>query len=257
MGRHLRIEHQTISRVAGKHLFVMVGYPGTGKSTIAKNIFRNLDQGKFLNRDILRIGRGVRAMANNAPDTLQIDKILFQAAREELQYYQVVILDATFREFEKRKKVYEIAEAENCQVTLIHCVSSDEVVLRRLRYQKERKDKIFRKELSAVLNYYKSNFEPLTDDAKYANILVADTENEETTIESALCPPTEYLYELRDLINRSYKFVREQYAESQNGRVSEAALQRNGQATNGTAPNQRTSAKARTDLTEPDLNSTK
>lgn len=113
---------------------VMRGYPGTGKSTIARLLAASL-QAPFIDRDILR------QMAVDSFGALpQVGyfayELMFALAREQLRLGMSVVVDSPLTYRSTYETCREIARAFDTPMLVVHCQCPAEVQKRRLEGRK-------------------------------------------------------------------------------------------------------------------------
>jgi bifunctional polynucleotide phosphatase/kinase len=94
-------------------IIIMVGYPGSGKSTIARNICKN-EKYILISGDIYKTPGKMR-----------------KAAREYILKSKSIVFDATHGSHKKRKEFIEFGEKYYCEVTCVHVATSLEVSYKR------------------------------------------------------------------------------------------------------------------------------
>ncbi len=125
-------------------LFVFMGLSGTGKSTIARAFAKKRDMEVF-NSDYVRkeyvsgipaeekrlepFGKGIYSKEF----TKKTYRALSRLAGERLVLGKSVILDATYIDPEKRKRVRELAGSCGANLVFIHCTCPEEVALERMK----------------------------------------------------------------------------------------------------------------------------
>ena len=96
-----------------KQVIIMVGYPGSGKSTVAKNICANT-------RFALIQG-----------DVYKTSPKMLKAASEQVKEGKSVVFDATNSSSKKRSEYIEFAKKHNMKVVCVHMTTSLEVSYKR------------------------------------------------------------------------------------------------------------------------------
>ena len=90
-----------------QEIVIMMGYPGSGKSTIANHICN-----KYKNHTII------------AGDIYKTTSKMFKASKELIENKQSIIFDATNSNIKKRKEYIDFANKNNYQIKCIHVTTS-------------------------------------------------------------------------------------------------------------------------------------
>lgn len=105
---------ETISPLTTQELVIMIGFPGSGKTTLINNIF-----GKNYNYVIL------------SGDEFKTSKKMIKVAKPLLTQGQSVVIDATNPSKEKRKEYIDVAKELNISIRCIHIDTTMEEALHR------------------------------------------------------------------------------------------------------------------------------
>jgi len=96
-----------------QQIIIMVGYPGSGKSTIAKNICNN-ENFIYIEGDLYKTSRK-----------------MIKASIDHIIEKKSVVFDATHSSSKKRKEYIELGKKYNCKVVCIHVSTSLEIAYKR------------------------------------------------------------------------------------------------------------------------------
>jgi predicted kinase len=115
-------------------LIVFAGLPGTGKSTLARTVAREL-RAVYLDKDTIKdcaIAVARELKIERSPDLAGplSYELLVVLARDNLTLGLTVVLDspAGYRQF--REKVSDLAKTHKASLKLIECICTDEALLR-------------------------------------------------------------------------------------------------------------------------------
>jgi len=113
---HVKIEITEIPTVPlsdEKQIIIMMGYPGSGKSTISKNICKNEN------------------FVHIEGDIYKTSKKMIKASLEHIAQNKSVIFDATHSSSKKRQEYIELGKKYNYKIVCIHVSTSLEVAYKR------------------------------------------------------------------------------------------------------------------------------
>lgn len=114
---------------ASKHLILMAGLPGTGKSTSAKRLTEKLGY-HFISQNDVRREHGMKDMPAHQEGVLRdVDRRVFKALADG----KGVILDAAHRGGHRRHQLYGIASGFGVEVAVVECVTSETEAKRRMQ----------------------------------------------------------------------------------------------------------------------------
>ncbi len=109
-------------------LIVLIGLPGTGKTTIAKNIASSFNY-THLDQNIVRRQQGMKKMPQTQDATLRkIDRIVANHLKER----KGIIVDSVHRYMFRRQQLYGIASGLGANVIVIECICSPEEAKKRM-----------------------------------------------------------------------------------------------------------------------------
>jgi predicted kinase len=118
----------------GSTFIVMRGYPGTGKSTIARLLAAAL-HAPLIDRDIIR--QMAVDLFGNQPQVGQFSyELLFALAREQLRLGLSVVVDTPLTYRTTYDQCKELAQAFHTPMLVVHCQCPPEVQKRRLEGRK-------------------------------------------------------------------------------------------------------------------------
>lgn len=115
-------------------LIIIAGLPGTGKSTIAKEISKELGA-VHLSSDIIRKELWKERTYSEEEKELVYSKMLDQAGFE-LRNKKDVIIDATFYKETTRNDAINIAKKNNSEFVIIECVLDEKILKERIANRK-------------------------------------------------------------------------------------------------------------------------
>lgn len=109
------------------HLIIILGLPGTGKSTFAVAIAKKI-KATHLNTDEIRTQLGLRSKYDLQTKSSVYQELLSRS-KIKLKENQNVVVDATFSKNEWRKKFHDLADEFYCRISWI-VIAADEAVIR-------------------------------------------------------------------------------------------------------------------------------
>lgn len=139
---------------------VMRGYPGTGKSIIARAIAATL-HAPLIDRDIIR--QKAVDLLGNPPNVGHFSyELMFALTREQLRLGLSVVVDTPLTYRTTYEQARELAQAHNTPMLVVHCQCSPE--LQKLRLE-ERKGKVSEFQITSWEEWeqWKPRFEEFDD----------------------------------------------------------------------------------------------
>ncbi len=150
-------------------LIVMRGYPGTGKSTIARLLAAAL-QATLIDRDIIR--QMAVDLLGDSPQVGHFSyELVFALAREQLRLGLNVVVDTPLTYRATYEQCKELAQAFHTPMLVVHCQCPPEVQKRRLE---DRKGKVSEFQITSWEEWeqWKPRFEEFEDEG-----CIIDTSN--------------------------------------------------------------------------------
>ena len=139
-------------------LVLVCGLPASGKSTISRNIAKNL-KATSLSTDIIR-----KKLFKNPTYTSEEKRIIYKAMLLVAEYLlrsdRNVVLDGTFYKRSLRNQVYEVTKKTGAKLAIVECQASKNNIKRRMGRRAGRKND----PSDANYDVYKkieSDFEPI------------------------------------------------------------------------------------------------
>lgn len=119
------------------HLVVLSGYPGVGKSFVAREIDRAVSGSAVL----LQTDKIRKELFPNptysGDESQKVYDTLFDRARENVRNGKIVLLDATFNLEIGRRTAEHIADDENADFTILFVTCDDETARQRIRNRED------------------------------------------------------------------------------------------------------------------------
>lgn len=109
------------------HLIIVLGLPGTGKSTFAAALAEKI-KAAHLNTDKIRAQLGLRGQYDVETKS-SIYREMLSLARNKLKENQHVIIDGTFSSNEWRNKFHDLVDEFSCIVSWF-VIEADETIIR-------------------------------------------------------------------------------------------------------------------------------
>lgn len=140
-------------------LILVCGLPGTGKSTVAKEISKKTKAFLF-NTDIIRKEFFPRP-AYSQKEKYLVYEMLFEMVDYYLGRSKKVVLDGTFYKEELRKRVKKIAEKNQSKFAIVEVVCSEKIA--RCRLNERAKTKCISDADFCVYQKIREQFEPIRE----------------------------------------------------------------------------------------------
>ncbi len=116
-------------------LIILAGLPGTGKSTLARELSKDLGA-VHLNSDIIR-KELLKERTYSEEEKERVYSKLLERVGEELKSEKIVIIDATFYKEELRRRVIGIVKENNSEFVIIECVLEEKIVKERIENRRK------------------------------------------------------------------------------------------------------------------------
>jgi predicted kinase len=202
-----------------KHLIIMCGWPGTGKTTIANHLAQGIERSVLINRDAFKDPNDLKENVTTALrykvvprlnyKVLARDVILYTYAEKQLQKFDTIIVDGTFHRRDKRNRAYEHAKRWGCEPVLIYCTCSLKEAWRRLKHQIEQNEKSFKFPLQDVLFDYEKHFDDIMEDTLWPIKIKVNTENTQKPMveelrfrDKSVIKPSAYIQQLIQILKK-------------------------------------------------------
>jgi aminoglycoside phosphotransferase family enzyme/predicted kinase len=139
-------------------LIIVSGLPGTGKTSVAKEIAQKVDS-VVLSSDELR-KRVLKELGYTERKKKRVYDEMFRIAQDLLERGKSVVLDGTFFQKELRDKAYRLGKKKKECVFLIQTVCPEKIVKKRIE-KRYKSQKDYSEANYRVYKIIKSKFEPL------------------------------------------------------------------------------------------------
>ncbi|MDO8491012.1 MAG: AAA family ATPase, partial [Dehalococcoidia bacterium] len=176
-------------------LFITAGLIGTGKSTLAEGLAREMGlavlSSDVVRKKLARLGPTERRYEHfeagiySQEFTRKTYDELFRQAKELLSKGESVVLDASFRKAEQRQEARALAIEQGADFRVLECVSDEAGVKQRLADRQRRGNSVSDGRLE-ILADIKGDFEALTDVPGPEHIVVDTSGEIENTISQAI-----------------------------------------------------------------------
>ena len=192
--RYFRLAYAYTATPGQPALYLVVGLPGTGKSTLAQALAGPLDAEVF-NSDVVRKElAGIAATEHRYSEfgegiyrpelTHRTYEGLAERARGQLGLARSVALDATFRGKEDRARALAVAEELGVDAWVIECVLDEETTRERMRRRES--EVSVSDALARDLPRFQASFEPFDDIPSFQHIRVNTAEAPGALVEQVL-----------------------------------------------------------------------
>ena len=133
-----------------REIIIMMGYPGSGKSTIARDICHR--EGNYI---------------HIAGDIYKTSSKMMKAALEHIQKSKSIVFDATHSSVKKRKELVDFGKKHNYEVICIHMTTSLDISYKRnqLRSEEKQVPKI-------AYSVYRKYYEPPMEEEGFKLIII-------------------------------------------------------------------------------------
>lgn len=142
-------------------LVLVCGLPATGKSTVARNIAKNLKT-VVLSTDIIR-KQLFEKPTYTAEEKKLVYKVMFLVSEYLLKSDRNVVLDGTFYRRSLRDKVYDLSKRTGAKLAIVECQAANENIKRRMNRRARRKNEPSDADYE-VYKKIKTDFEPIKRD---------------------------------------------------------------------------------------------
>jgi len=159
----------------------MTGCPGSGKTMTAYNLNCAIPNSIVICRDNLK-AQNYRTDCLNKYSYFNgdvCDRKFFDSAKEFLNQFDLIVLDATFRLRSRREQALRLARKQNCDFLILHCVCSYSVLVQRLRQRMCSGQSHLIKSPEEVIEYYVDDSEHWRRELSNKNFIQFDTSKNE------------------------------------------------------------------------------
>lgn len=140
-------------------LLIVCGLPGTGKTTIAKRIAKELRAG-YLSTDRIR-KKLIKQRKYSENEKTVVYREMFDIAEQRLKNKKSLVLDGTFYKDEFREKARAIAKKYRTRYFMIECVLNENELERRIK-KRNKKESVSEADFLVYLRV-KKQFQPIKE----------------------------------------------------------------------------------------------
>jgi predicted kinase len=119
-------------------LVLVCGLPGTGKSTVAKELAKSIN-GKLLRTDIIR-KEVFKKPKYTEREKQNVYELLFSRAEQLLSKNISCVLDGTFYKKSLREKAHDVAKKTGAKFEIIECICPEKVIHKRMKKRTKTSD---------------------------------------------------------------------------------------------------------------------
>ncbi len=197
------------------YLIVMAGFPGTGKSGVAKTLIDSLDDYELVSQNEIRRELGIKRMQKSQEETLRkADRAIAKMLNEG----KGVIFDSVNRHTFRRQQLYGLASCCGKKVVTIECVCSEYEAKRRIKSRPQPDELISDPNDPRVYDKTFTFWEPVLIDFRYpgsghVSYVTFDTEHCKLfrsyprRVEEGMKP---FIDKIQDILKRSYRGCKEE-----------------------------------------------
>ena len=157
-------------------LIIVLGLPGTGKSTFAKALAKKI-KAAHLNTDKIRARLGLRGKYDQETKSMIYQQML-SLARMKLKDNHQVIIDGTFSSNEWRKKILGLADEFSCMISWFVMEADEAIIQERISKKRQYSEADF-----SVYKKVRNSYDPIL----YPNLVLhSDRYSVDEMIEKAL-----------------------------------------------------------------------
>lgn len=159
-------------------LVLVCGLPGTGKSTVAKELAKRIN-GKLLRTDIIR-KEMIKKPKYTERGKQNVYELLFSRAEHLLSKKINCILDGTFYKKSLRKRASDVAKKTGAKFEIIECICPEKIIFERMKKRikiGDASDADFR-----IYEKMKNEYEPIEE----KHIVIDTSKNYEKIIEKVV-----------------------------------------------------------------------
>ena len=168
-----------------KHLIIMCGLPGSGKTSIANVIKNNFPNSVILNRFAF-FSRFLNHQIRISRTSLValVDELFYAKAEELLTKHALLIFDGTYHTRCKRERAYKFAKDNKLSITIIRCLCDNSQILQRLRRQVKKGSKRFIGcDPHQLIRKYREEFEEIEPYEEFHYYFIYNTSSHDCTFQ--------------------------------------------------------------------------